>query len=168
MRSVAPNGGSCCGRWEFVGHKAHIDAGAGDCYLRLWPQSVRLELTENPQCVELENHSSPRDSPELAAAGLDRLEAVGKITWCPSGCRRPDLRACPSQLIVKPDKVLAARDWSNPARGLSGMIVKPPAAYGGTDGFPSLLLPGPLWRGWIFRIVSCIGWCRPRADASGA
>ena len=66
-------------------------------------QRTSLELIESPPRVALQDYPSVRTQPELAAAEVGRLTAMGEITWYPGCCHPLDLRMCPSQLIAKPD-----------------------------------------------------------------
>ena len=53
---------------------------------------------------------SAKDYLEMAAKQVDRLAGLGKIYCYPEGDYLPDLRVCPSQLIVKPDRTRMVRE----------------------------------------------------------
>ena len=66
--------------------RACVDAGMGDYFLELSLQCISPELVESPPRVALEDFPSVRHRPVLAAAEMDRLTAMLKISWCPGGC----------------------------------------------------------------------------------
>ena len=76
-----------------------------------WFDGITLTFAEEPRVVIPPDYPSVVDDRQLAAVELDRLAGMGKIHWYEEGSYPPDLLASPSHLIVKEDKVRAARDW---------------------------------------------------------
>ena len=77
-----------------------------------WFNGVELPLIEPPPVVVLQDYPSVVEDRQTAAVELDRLADLGKIHWYNDGSHPPDLRVCPSHLIVKKDKNRMVRDWS--------------------------------------------------------
>ena len=121
--------------------RVSTDAGVGGGSVKLWFQVVELELRGEPPLVMLEDYPSARDRPEGAATELDRLSDLGRIHWYPQGCRPPDLRVYPPELIVKPDKTRPVHDRPDRAYCLNSLFVNPPAESGDMDGFLRMLTP---------------------------
>ena len=127
-----------------------------------WFHGVELPLTESPPVVILPDYPSVAEDRQRAAVELDRLAKLGKIHWYKEGSHPPDLRVCPSHLIIKGDKVRAVRDWSCARYPLNAMLVNPPVEYGAMDDFLGMLTPGAyMGGGWICRTAFCIGWWPP-------
>ena len=90
--------------------------------------------------VVLPDYPSVSEDRQRAASELDRLAELGKIHWYENGSYPPDLRVCPSHLIVKGDKARVAHDWSRAAYPLDSALTNPPAQYGG-GGLAGLIPP---------------------------
>ena len=108
----------------------------------------------------LSDYPSVAEDRQRAAAELDRLAGLGKIHWYEEGSRPPDLRVCPSHLIVKGGKARAARDWSRAMYPLNSMLSNPPVQFGATGDFLRALTPGAYVGRLTCRIVPSIGWRR--------
>ena len=67
-------------------------------------EGIELSVAEEPPVVVLP------DYPSFLAG---RLAAMGKIHWYAAGSYPPDLRVCPSHLIVNGDRARVGHDWSN-------------------------------------------------------
>ena len=117
-------------------------AGVEDRFLKLWFRGIELEARTMPDRVQIDDYPSVRQQAEVAGEELDRLTALGKIHWYQLDSPPPDLRVCPSQLIVKPDKVRLVHDWSNPQYRLNSLLSNPPVAYGSMDSFLAVVSPG--------------------------
>ena len=98
--------------------------------------------TEDPPIVALPDYPSVLAERETASVELDRLATLGEIHWYSEGSYLPDLRARPSHLVVKTDKVRVVRNWPNVLFPLNSTLVNPPVDYGAMDGFRGLLRPG--------------------------
>ena len=107
-----------------------------------WFEGVELPLTESPPVAALPDYPSVVEDRQKAAVELDRLAALGKIHWYEDGSYPPDLRVCPSHLIVKESKNRMVHDWSCAQYPLNAMLVNPPVEYGTMDGFLELLSSG--------------------------
>ena len=121
--------------------RASTDAAVGESSLKFWFQGVELELRGEPPPVMLEDYPSACDRPEEAATEPDRLSALGRIHWYPQECRPLDLRACPPQLIAKPDRTRLVHDRPNRAHCLGSVVVNPPTESGDMDGCLRMLTP---------------------------
>ena len=115
--------------------------------LTQWFEGVELPLTECPPVVILPDYPSVVEDRQRAAVELDRLAALGKIHWYEEGSYPPDLRVCPSHLIVKGNKNRMVHDWSCAQYPLNALLVNRPVEYGAMDGFLSLLSPGAFMGG---------------------
>ena len=78
-----------------------------------YSRGITSDATGTPAEVGLGDCPSAKGQPAVAAAELDGLASLGEICECPRGDPPPGLRVCPPQLVVKPDKVRVARNWSN-------------------------------------------------------
>ena len=77
-----------------------------------WFDGAELPLTEPPPVVILQDYPSVAEDRQRAAVELDRRADLGEIHWYKGVSYPPDLRVCPSHLIVKKDKNRMVHDWS--------------------------------------------------------
>ena len=98
---------------------------------------------------------------EVAAFELDRLASFGKIHWYGEGSYQPDLRVCPSHLIVKADEARVVHYWRNYQCTVNSALL----CAGAMDGLLGLLSSGNKWVKSIRSIVFCAGWY-PRPSAA--
>ena len=73
---------------------------------------------------------------------LDMLASFGKIHLFCEGSRPPDLRVCPSHLIVVEDSVRVVRDRSNALFPSNSVLANSPVQFGATVEVLSLLAQG--------------------------
>ena len=121
--------------------KACMDLGVSrECIL--WrPQGIELHTTVARRLSVLGDFLSVKGNPEVAAKGLGRLSPVGEISRRPEGGHPPGLRARPSPVIAKPNKLRMVREWSNPSYGHAGAPLNLGVDFGTLCGFSPLLTP---------------------------
>ena len=116
--------------------------GVGPEVASLWFNGIRLTFAGEPPAAVLPDYPSVAEDGQRAAAELDRLAGLGRIYGYRGGSCPPDLRVCPSHMIVKGDKARAAHDWSCAAYPLNSMLSNPPAQFGAMGDFLQILCPG--------------------------
>ena len=123
--------------------------GVKESFLEEWSHGVVLEGANLAPPFDVPNYPGLLAHADEAAAELDRLTALGKIYWYPSGCAPQDLDIAPANIIIKAGKHRIVHDWSKP--GLNQFLVVPPVNYGTMDGFISKLKPNQHMAGLDFQ-----------------
>ena len=91
--------------------------------LAFWFEGIELPVAGEPPVAILPDCPSVLEYRFRAAAESGRSAAMGKIHWRDVGSYIPELRVCPSHVIVKKDKVQVVRDWSNALYPLNSCLV---------------------------------------------
>lgn len=126
------------------------EVGVCDRFLQTWFRGISFDSSHAPPVARVENYSSVLQDPDTAGKEMDRLTGLGKIHWYHHGAP-PDLRVCPSKLIIKPDKVRLVHDWSCANYPLNSLLPNPPVNYGTMDSFLAAMGPGSWMAGIDFR-----------------
>ena len=98
---------------ESLAAKRREDAKVNPDVMSLRFEGIEFSVAEEPPVVVLRDYPSFLVGRFRAAAELGRLAAMWKIHWYAAGPYQPDLRVCPSHLIVKEDRARVGHDWSN-------------------------------------------------------
>ena len=112
--------------------KGREDAEVDRDALALWFEGIESPATGEPPVAALPDYPSALEDRFRVAAALGRLAAMGKIHWYDAGSHPPDLRVCPSHLIVKKEKARVVHDWSIALYSLNSVLVNSPVQYGTT------------------------------------
>ena len=86
--------------------KACFESGAPPERMERWCQGIHSETSGRPKFAVLVDYPSATSKPEVAAAELERLSGLGKVTWFQESNNPPDSRVPLLQFITKPAKLV--------------------------------------------------------------
>ena len=125
--------------------------GVSSSFLDEWLGGVRLAHAEPIPPYVCPDYPLVKKFSAEAGEEFDRLFKLNKIIWYPSGASPEDLSICPSNVIVKPDRLRVVHDWSHPDCRLNALLSQPPVSYGTLDSWLSNLKPSAWMAGLDLR-----------------
>ena len=101
--------------------------------LRRWFQGVSLARSSVICPAIVQDYPLFRQNGELAGIETDRLAALLKSHWYFTP--PPDLNVCPSNLVIKPDKMRIVHDFSHQEAGINAALINRDVDYATIDRF---------------------------------
>ena len=113
--------------------------GVAPSFLAEWREGVVLEGAEKCNSYFLPDYPNLHRNLEVAAAEIDRLTALKRIFWYPSGKHPSNLCVCPANIVLKGSRPRIVHDWTK--AGLNPYLLISDVHYGTMDSFLEKMQP---------------------------